>query len=174
MLEFHIPFFSLRQGYGSQDSRRLRNQPFRKSRQLPLPCTNEGREDHDYFHEAQISFLLLGMDEWVWTAYCCVDTYFGSEPDHRTYHNGFSREDRQYQGRDAPTGGAKVLDFPIWNPREYFLTVLARRMMQATREWTNLVNTVQHTLDEYVSTFETNHRTSRVATGKIVNCRNRR
>ena len=120
---------------------------------------SEREEDQDFFHEAQVSFLLLGIDEWVWTAYCCVDTYFGSEPNHRTYHD---------DGVDAPTGGAKYLNFPIWNPREYFLMVLARRMMQATREWTNLVHVVQQRLDLYVSIFAIGLETSKVAMGKFV------
>lgn len=151
VFEFHIPFFSLRRGPGVRDLRSLQDQTFRKSSRLPLPRNDRKIEEQDCFHEAQVSMLLHGVDEWVWTAYCCVDTYFGSEPDHRTYYDGFIDDHGNSYGFDAPSGGLKELNFPTWNPREYFLMVLARRMMQATREWTNLVLIFQERLTHYVS-----------------------
>ncbi|KAF2234442.1 hypothetical protein EV356DRAFT_466610 [Viridothelium virens] len=152
VLEFHIPFFSLRRGRGLKDSRLLNGQPFRKSRSLPLPRSQKKDEEQDFFHEAQVSMLLYGIDEWVWTAYCCVDTYFGSEPGHRTYHEGSEDDSGMSYGVDAPSGGSRELRFPTWNPREYFLMVLARRMMQATREWTNLVHVFEERLIHYEET----------------------
>ncbi|KAL9079867.1 MAG: hypothetical protein Q9157_001269 [Trypethelium eluteriae] len=151
-LEFHIPFFSLRRGRGLKDLRLLNDQPFRKSRSLPLPRNQKKNEEEDFFHEAQVSMLLYGIDEWVWTVYCCVDTYFGTEPDHRTYHDGFEDDLGMSYGVDAPSGGSRELRFPTWNPREYFLMVLARRMMQATREWTNLVHVFEERLIHYEET----------------------
>lgn len=65
------------------------------------------------------------MDEWLWTSYCFVDTYFGAEREWGQY-----LQDR----KDPSTGGAHALDFPVWNPCEYFLEALERRITQATWE----------------------------------------
>ena len=152
VLEFHIPFFSLRRGRGLEDARYLQGQPLRKSRRLPLPRVGRIEEEEDFFHEAQISYLLHGVDEWVWTEYCCGDTYFGIKPNHRTYHDDFIDDHGNSSEFDAPSGDPKELSFPTWNPRERFLIVLARRMMQVTREWTNLVYVFEERLTYYVNT----------------------
>lgn len=100
-------------------------------------------DGYEQVHEAQISFLVAGIDEWYWTAYCCVDKYFGSEETIQSYL------DKQL---DAPIGGyGRLTEFPVWNPREYFLIVLSRRIRQVTREWSSLVVTLEERLQSYVS-----------------------
>lgn len=84
---------------------------------------------------------MIGIDEWFWTAYCCVETYFGSEQSIQRYHDG---------ELDAPTGGARPTHMPVWNPRHYYLLVLSRRVRQVTKEWANLVNTIDKRLECHV------------------------
>ena len=142
--QFHMPFFALRKRSPQQihtDKRFLQGRRLRASRKLPLARNNA--QEQDYYHEAHISFLVAGVDEWFWTAYCCVDTYFGSEPENRTYLDG------RY-GSDPATGGSRWLKFPIWNPREYFLFVLARRITQATREWSALIDAFEERMVAHV------------------------
>ena len=86
--------------------------------------------------------LVTGVDEWFWTAYFCAETYFGSEESIHYY------TDNQY---DALTGGEKSLLYPVWNPREYFLSILSRRLKQVTKEWSNVVETLQDRLRLHVS-----------------------
>jgi hypothetical protein len=141
-LEFHVPFYALRRGSEKRDSRQLDGQCLRASRALPL-CRFE-EEIHDFYHEAHASLLVTGVDEWVWTAYFCVDTYFGAEPNWQSYPKITS------SGHDGPTGGWIFQKHPFWNPREYFLVVLKRRMMQVTAEWTVLIDTYEQRLNQYV------------------------
>ena len=91
--------------------------------------------------------VVIGYDEWHWTAYCCADTYFGSEETIQLYHE---------RGLDAPSGGARPTHYPVWNPREYFLFILSRRTKQVTKEWGNVVNTLEDRLRYYVRTYSQN------------------
>ena len=87
-----------------------------------------------FFYEAQISLLLVGVDEWLWTVYCCVDTFFGSERAPSNY---------EHNGQDAPSGGGRQTSYPVWSPRGYFLFVLSRRINQIAKEWRNIVSFVE-------------------------------
>ena len=111
---------------------------------LPLERDGEGEA---YYYEAQISFLMIGIDEWLWTTYCCVDTFFGSETDREAYLN-------PHCPTDAASGGSLFQKYPVWNPRQYFLAVLSRRMLQARYEWTTLVECYTNRLSTYVSYVE--------------------
>jgi hypothetical protein len=149
MLEFHIPYLALRDKGSPEDSRRGPGRSLRRSDYLPA---REIDDEPDFmYHEAQISFLLFGPDEWFWTAYCFVDTYFGSEYTTEEYLNATTGPPVNASvPLDAPTGGAKFLNEPVWNPREYFLLVLARRMEQVSKEWSDLVAAVNERLESYV------------------------
>lgn len=102
---------------------------------------------NEFLHEAQISFVIIGLDEWVWTAYCLTETYFGSEESIEYYYP---------RGYDAPSGGAKPMHYPIWNPREYFLLILSSRIRQSTQEWFNTVRTLEARIQYHVK-FKTAH-----------------
>ena len=131
-LEFHLSYYALRSHTCKvQDSRELR-------RSGPLfPDSNP----NEFLHEAQISFVIIGLDEWVWTAYCLTETYFGSEESIEYYYR---------RGYDAPSGGAKPMHYPIWNPREYFLFILASRIRQSRQEWFNAVRTLEARIQYHV------------------------
>lgn len=134
-MEFHLPYFAIHQGRQMTDQRKLR-------RYYPMINRIDEPVDDLFYYEAQISFLITGVDEWYWTAYCCVDTFFGSEQSLDEY---LACED------DGPSGGGRSAFFPAWNPREYFLIVLSRRFMQVTQEWRNLIDELNLRLDTYVS-----------------------
>lgn len=134
-LEFHLPYYALRQHDSKlQDPRGLRRCgkfiPGRSASSLP-----------ECLYEAQISVVIVGVDEWVWTAYCCTENYFGSEETVQFYHE---------RGLDAPSGGARPTHYPVWNPREYFLFILALRVNQITKEWSNTVIALEERLQYHV------------------------
>lgn len=104
-------------------------------------ANRERSGDPEFLYEAQVSFVVVGVDEWVWTAYCLVETYFGSEQTIEYYHEG---------GFDAPSGGARSTLYPVWNPREYFLFILSLRAKQVTQEWSNLVEALEQRLQHHV------------------------
>jgi hypothetical protein len=102
-----------------------------------------------------VSVLLVGVDEWVWTLYCLVETHFEQKVEGKdTLKNCLATL------QDAPSGQDASYISPYWNPREYFLLVLCRRMSQATLEWRNLVETLELRLRDlvcpYLSTFSPN------------------
>ncbi len=51
---------------------------------------------------------------------------------------------------DAPTGGEKSTNYPIWNPREYFLLILSCRVRQITKEWSNIMDALEDRLRYHV------------------------
>jgi hypothetical protein len=132
-MEFHFPFFALRKTADSpfEDNRTVDGtedgKPFRVGRKLPLAMGRGLTADNYYYYESQISVLVTGVDEWLWSSYCCADTYFGTEPGKHTYLEG-------KEPSEPATGGSKPLMYPMWNPREFFLCVLSRRVMQAVGE----------------------------------------
>ena len=132
-MEFHLPYYALRHGTSIKaDARGLR-------RSGEFFCRRLGSREHLY--EAQISVLVTGVDEWFWTAYCFADTYFGSDESIQYYHKN---------KLDALAGGEKSARFPVWNPREYFLSILSRRLKQVTKEWSNVIEALEMRLRSYV------------------------
>lgn len=134
-LEFHLPYYALRRSpIPQEDARGLRRcGSFIPSRENPNAS--------DYIYEAQVSVLVIGVDEWFWTAYCCTDTHFGSEETVQYYHE---------HSLDAPTGGEKSTIYPIWNPREYFLLILSCRVKQIRKEWSNIMDALEDRLQYHV------------------------
>lgn len=137
-MEFHLPYYALRQGAS------LRNDPrgLRRCGKFVSSSMISGLSENLY--EAQISVLVTGVDEWFWTAYCFAETFFGSEESIHYYHEN---------QLDALTGGEKSARSPVWNPREYFLSILSRRLKQVTKEWSNVVEALEERLRVYVRVF---------------------
>ena len=72
-MEFHLPYFALRKNASPiSDLRGLR-------RSADSIRTHQVAIGFEQIHEAQISVLVTGIDEWYWTVYCSVDNYFGSK-----------------------------------------------------------------------------------------------
>lgn len=138
VMEAHIPYFALRRSL----------QPMKDQRELRrhgsfLPDRFKPRVP-EYLYEAQISILVTGIDEWVWTAYCFTDTFFENAESVKSYST---------KRLDAPTGGEMLIDDPVWNPREYFIRILSRRIMQVTKEWGSVVSTLEARLGKFVSSL---------------------
>lgn len=131
-----------------QDNRTIDGKRLRKSDILPLQVESGDAEELCY-HEAQTSSLSWGPDEWFWTELFLVDTYFGSEEILVNYLTGSQDGD----GFDPPLGGIGRMVDPCFDPREYWLMKLERRILQVTEEYTALIETFNRRIDEYVSTI---------------------
>jgi hypothetical protein len=131
---FHLSYVVLREGDTCSDPRKLRH-----SYSMIKPL--DGSFENLIYYDAQTSFQITGVDEWRWTAYCLVDTFFQGEQDAETYLK---------QERDGPSGGLRHASQPCWNPREYFLLVLSQRIKQITKEWGNVLSVLMEHLDSYV------------------------
>jgi hypothetical protein len=143
-LEFHIPYFAIRRDGNAVDNRTFEGGRLRKAVRLPLPRTE--LEEMSHYYEVNISLLVIGVDDWLWTSYFLVDTYHGSEPQKLKYLNDRSP-------REPATAGTKSLDFPLWCPREFFITVLNVRFNQAVREFRATIDAFDGRMSEYVSTI---------------------
>jgi len=141
-----VSFFALRPGRKVDDHRkkgsRFGDQPLRAARELPLRSAETDSEEL-YYYEAQTSILVTGLDEYFWTVYCVVETYYGSEENEWTYLT-------EQDPLDPPTGGAKWLKWPHWNPREYYLRIVSQRIGQATEEWKSLIEAFDERMMAYV------------------------
>jgi hypothetical protein len=149
-LEFHIPYHAMRIGttVSTEDGRTISGKRLRKSEPLPLRQESVDKQDL-FYHEAQTSSLSWGPDETFWTELFLVDTYFGSEQNHKTYlttpGNGTYGD-----GFDPPLGGRGNMRRPIFCPREYFLLKIDRRVEQVTTEYSALIETFNKRMEEYV------------------------
>ncbi|KAF2084415.1 hypothetical protein K490DRAFT_68722 [Saccharata proteae CBS 121410] len=151
-LEFHLPFLALRTGPEKPDTRLdKRAQPLRAASLLPLHPSAEEAAEH--YHEASLSLVVVGLDEWQWSAYCLVDTYF--EPSRRKAAYATEPDYDHWEDPDGPAaGGANEFKGPMWNPREYFLVVLARRVQQVVMAWRVLMDVMEDRLKAYKPTTD--------------------
>ncbi len=104
----------------------------------------------DFIHEAQISCAITGIDDWRWTAYCFVDTFFDEEDGRESLVQYAEGEREGFEG-DLFTNGEFDAGWPIWSPREYFLQVFQVRASQVAQEWHNTVSTLARRIEDYVS-----------------------
>ena len=106
--------------------------PLRKSQACPclIPPFVSKSDKAAYLYEAQASIVIIGIDHSTWTAYGTADTYFDSKTRHNSRPRGF-------KGPWDPLPGGVTLDMniPIWDPREYFLTVVEARISGIVKEW---------------------------------------
>jgi hypothetical protein len=140
-MEFQIPYLALRTGRRHEDKRDPQDPNYELRASVEMPAPIEGPSEPLFYYEAQISFLLVGVDEWYWTAYCCTDSFFGSEQSPSSY---------TALRLDGPAGGTLLSSQPIWNPRDYFLRIFSARISQATKEWAVVVAILQSRLESYV------------------------
>jgi hypothetical protein len=133
----------------TKDSRRIYSKRLRNSSILPLK-TESGDQEDLYYHEAQISSLSWGPDQTFWSELFLVDTYFGSEEKLADYLET-PRGGQYGDGSDPPLAGQGSMEIPMFDPREYFLLKIDRRMEQVTTEYRALVEIFNKRMEEYVS-----------------------
>lgn len=112
---------------------------------LKISAPGRQHSEKDGLCEAQISFVICGPDDGQWVAYAFVDTKFDD--------NDLEDEDFLYEGFQPDpiaSNGEVDANFPIRNPRLYFLKVWKIRMVQIIKEWQQIVRTVECSIKEYV------------------------
>jgi hypothetical protein len=154
-MEFHIPHFAMRESLVPEDfpTGRVNNNAPRNRTDLSflkVPLSEAQTHRTWGLYERQISFVICGSDFKIWTGYAFVDTPFDEDDDleEKVYPYEGLHEDpiASYGG---PSG---VIDanFPIWDPREYFLLVIQVRIAQVRGEWEYLVRKVERSIKRYV------------------------
>lgn len=99
-------------------------------------------------YEAQISCAITGQDNWTWTAYLFVDTYF--EEDSTDDVDSYCDQVFDQWSPDPLTRGDHNANLPISDPRAYFLTVLQIRFLQVKNAWEDLIKKLQPRICQYV------------------------
>jgi hypothetical protein len=153
-MDFHLPYLALRPWVSPKAQPTTnKNSSFRKwtdisflgTKQSPLHRPNEA------LYEAQISLCVFGIDNRKWTAYCFVDTYFNnaetvkSSDEDSGYDSEDQDEDSYVYFSEDPIASEGEHSFgldanlPIWDPREYYLTVIRLRVGRVLQEWRLIV-----------------------------------
>ncbi|KAM5371197.1 hypothetical protein ACJZ2D_008117 [Fusarium nematophilum] len=154
-LEFHLPFYVWSESETVLCDRRVRSDksPLRKSTRLsflttPGAATEADGNKVDCLHEAQWSCVVSGYNNTVWNGYGLADTYFYGADD------PFDRSSvRYYQARledeeisHDPINGLDA-DFPIQNPREYFLIALRMKANHIKEEWIHTITRLERKME---------------------------
>jgi hypothetical protein len=98
-------------------------------------------------HEAQITCLVTGQSDGVWTAYFFEDTYFDKERSENIL-KPHELDDDEACEEDHVTG---LLAGAIWTPREYFLKMLDSQLKRVKDEWQRIERNLGSRLRSYVS-----------------------
>lgn len=88
--------------------------------------------------ESQISCVVTGFNNRIWSAYCMVDDGFDAQDDLWTEPEPTEPEiesEKPPFDFDPLAAGKIPADRPIWNPRVYFLKVLKIRAEQIAEHW---------------------------------------
>lgn len=99
---------------------------------------------HYGLFEAQISFVIVGSDNYQWDGYCFASD---DEEDLLEEDNDAIRMDPIFGNWDSCIHDANR---PIWDPRKYFLAVFESRMSQILAEFERLVRMVAKNINQYV------------------------
>lgn len=100
--------------------------------------------------EAAFSLVLCGKHDLHWVAYAFDDTYFNEEEGGEEEEEEDEEEEEPQAPEDPIAPNGKVLvDPPLWNAREYFLTICDHRMTQVFEESQSLVRIIQYNVAPY-------------------------
>ena len=153
-LEFHIQFYVWKEtGRPLVDERKRRDgKPLRQYRILQWLGAEEDNAGN-YVYEAQVSCLITGLDHDSWMAYLFLDTYYQGAKSCESVEHYHSEHSIHFRA-DPLTAGAVDSNRPVWEPREYFLTVYESRLTQVKHALENLVSRLLLKLAPYVSQLD--------------------
>jgi hypothetical protein len=149
-MEFHLPFFALREALVSDD---LRSTPIGKRlrdwEDITLLTRDETEPEGQKtfrLHKAHISCVIKGSGEWQWIAWVFEDTnHEQGASDDADCHSGVDGdEDLPCQGfKEDPITCGLDANTPIRKPRQYFLKAFEIRIIKVREEWDELVHKLE-------------------------------
>ncbi|KAH6876357.1 hypothetical protein B0T10DRAFT_585437 [Thelonectria olida] len=151
-LDLHLPFFVwIERETPFEDQRRTADgKSLRKVTDVSfLSRAPVDSVTRDYLCEAQLSVMVMGLDNRRWTAYGFIDTYFA--PDSSEDAMAFNDEDMIDIKPDPLARGILDHNLPLLDPMDYFLAVLETRMVQLEQEWRDLTNQVELKVERYIN-----------------------
>ncbi|KZL75384.1 transcription factor sef1 [Colletotrichum tofieldiae] len=99
--------------------------------------TTSDIESKDGVYSAQISCIVSGYDQWRWTAYFAIDTWFEEESDDPSLDKVIRYQNDEEDGlyTDPLSRGRTEASLSAWHPRVYFLRTMEIRLTQI--KWTS-------------------------------------
>lgn len=142
-LEFHLRYVSLQRAPLEQQPQKADHST--KWTDLSFLKSQKNNLHHYRIREAQISFVIVGSDNYRWDGYCFA---FDEEED-------LLDEDSHPIRKDDPISwDGKICrcdaNIPIWDPRKYFLAVFESRISQILAEFERLVRMIAKSINQYV------------------------
>jgi hypothetical protein len=154
-LEFHLPYLTLRESNGKHSNMRKEWADI-----TFLDRTDTARTDRHIIHEAHISIVICIWDYTIWTGYklskpCPFDAedltadldtgeVEKDEGDQEEEEDDEEEEDLPREDIFAPDSGDHDMnDDPIWDPRMYFLHIMAIWVSFILKEYTHLIRTLE-------------------------------
>lgn len=151
-IEFHLFYPVWRDSEEAQEDQRHNGngQSLRRCQDMSY-IRNDDQRPRSFLYEAQMSFVIAGVDDHRWVSHCWTDTYFDQDCDEQETVQTYFDDSTSYTGlvTDPNSRGEHPADSPAQGPRIYFLRIFARRLNQAMTEWTNVVQRLQQALDTF-------------------------
>jgi len=81
--------------------------------------------------------MIYGITDRVYKVYGTLDNYYVRNPKHsvHAYHRDYRKKGDHSAMVDPFLRGIRTLDEPIWDSREYFLSIWATHLNRAVQEW---------------------------------------
>ena len=150
-LDFHLPFFILsRSPPPLEELGKVNIKPRRRWTDLSflnldnLDSKAEGLATGEIWgiQDAQISFVIIGYDDWRWVGYGFVDSEVDGILAQAT------EQDLQF---DQIAAGKLDSNLPFQKPRDYWIKILEIRILYVKRKWDYLVHKLELGVSQYVS-----------------------
>ncbi|KAK2016885.1 hypothetical protein LZ32DRAFT_524023 [Colletotrichum eremochloae] len=166
-LESHIPFFVLKRSKTAKKDNRVtsKNKSIRNTHDLSFLSRSHTRLNNDttadVLHECHTSLVITGWNLNFWTAWCLNDTYYYEDDGNNGYNEDMLLNYVQADQGDDPDhpdldplsiGNLTADEKSLKDPREYFLLILKFRIQKYKEEWANILDYVEESVCEYVST----------------------
>jgi hypothetical protein len=104
----------------------------------------------DHLYQAQVSFLIAGIDNSSYIGYCFVDTYHNGRDNDESVSNYDTTTPSEAFIMDPASGGNLPATPPLWKPRLYFLRILEFRIEMVRDEWVNVVSMIEEKMYPFV------------------------
>jgi hypothetical protein len=149
-LRFHFPVFALRECATARD-----HEIELFSRSMDLSFLRPKRNWKIY--ETQLSFLICGHDNSRWIAYEFDDTNIDSEDIKEKIFpcEGMHRNPMAWHGQGDVFG--LDANYPMWDPREFYLRIFLSRIAQASKEWDSVVKAVEDSIEAGIEVYSSHN-----------------
>jgi hypothetical protein len=160
VLEFHLPFPTLREYDPLHDKQRTKGRYDVSYLQQHLPRRqNQQYSGNRFIRESHTSIVICGWDNSKWVGWAFVNVppntpvQEDEEDDEEEQDDEPLDAEEDYFAADGHgrESTVKFANTPIWDPRRYWLHIVELRVRRIVEEWINLVQFVENGVEAWVS-----------------------